>query len=399
MLLITVLPWSIAPMSITAVACGLLTLGMWLRSTRPRWPSTPVNRAAIGWLVALLTSATFAIAPAASFPRVSKALFPMLVPLAVFHTQDARTGRRALGLLLFSSAMAALYGTTFFVAHGASLAARARGPAGHYMTFGGQLLLEVAVAVPVALLARDRRWRLGAAAVAALGLVALATTFTRSAWLGLAAALGAVLVGVRPRWLPAFLVLLAGLYAFAPGAYRDRLHSAFDPAHPANRERTYMWDAGVRMFRDHPITGVGLQDLHPIYERYRPPGAHEGAGHLHSVPIQVAASMGLVGLAAFVWLYGSLFRAAGSGLRPMLRTPDVEAGLRLGAVAGLVGFLVAGLFEWNFGDEELLYLLFTLAGLAWSARRWTAGLEAATGVAPSAPPAARATVATGSDPR
>ena len=36
----------------------------------------------------------------------------------------------------------------------------------------------------------------------------------------------------------------------------------------------------------------------------------------------------------------------------------------------LVGaaFLVAGLFEWNFGDEELLYTLYLLAGLAWAAR-------------------------------
>ena len=44
----------------------------------------------------------------------------------------------------------------------------------------------------------------------------------------------------------------------------------------------------------------------------------------------------------------------------------------VGVLAGLAGFFVAGLFEWNFGDEELLYLLFTLAGLAWSARRWNA---------------------------
>jgi O-antigen ligase len=264
------------------------------------------------------------------------------------------------------------------------------------MTFGGQLLLEVSLAVPVALLARDRRWRLGAAGVAALGLVALAATFTRSAWLGLAASLGVILAGARPRWLLPFILLLVGLYALAPGAYRDRLHSAFDPAHPANRERTFMWDAGVRMFRDHPVTGVGLQDLHTLYERYRPAGAREGAGHLHSVPVQILASMGLVGLAAFIWLYASLFRAAGSGLRPMLRTPDVEAGVRLGVVAALVGFLVAGLFEWNFGDEELLYLLYTLVGLAWSARRWAPGTGGEAKAAAPAPPVPRgATAAAG----
>ena len=61
----------------------------------------------------------------------------------------------------------------------------------------------------------------------------------------------------------------------------------------------------------------------------------------------------------------------------MLRAPSVEAGLRLGALSGLAGFAVAGLFEWNFGDEELLFLLFTVLGLAWSARRWDAPEDAA----------------------
>jgi O-antigen ligase len=90
------------------------------------------------------------------------------------------------------------------------------------------------------------------------------------------------------------------------------------------------------------------------------------------VPVQIAATMGIVGLVAFVALYVALLRCAASGLRPMLRSPSLEAGLRVGVLSGLIGFLVAGLFEWNFGDEELLYLLFTLAGLAWSARRWQA---------------------------
>jgi O-antigen ligase len=178
--------------------------------------------------------------------------------------------------------------------------------------------------------------------------------------------------------------------------------SAFDTASSWNVEREHLWVAGWRMFRDHPITGVGLQDLHPLIERYRPPGARESHGHLHSVYVQIGATMGIVGIAAFAWLVWGLFRTAGGGLRAELRAsasgtriepgagaraggeqaaPDVSdalgLALRVGAVAALTGFLVSGLFEWNFGDEELLDFLFTLVGIALAAGFWNRRCPAA----------------------
>jgi len=58
------------------------------------------------------------------------------------------------------------------------------------------------------------------------------------------------------------------------------------------------------------------------------------------------------------------------GLAARVRGGGLAAGVRLGVTAALAGFLVAGLFEWNFGDEELLYHLYTLVGLAWASRLW-----------------------------
>ena len=364
-------------MSIGAIATAVLTLSLWFKPPRPRWPSTPVGWAWLAWAIALILSTVFALDPAGSMPRLKKALFPGLVALAAFHASDRRLGRRALALLLVSSAVASVYGTAFFVAQGARFGLRARGPVGHYMTYGGQLLIFVPVATAVALLARDRRWTWGAGIVAVLGLIALVGTFTRSAWIGVAFSFAVILGFTRPRWLLGLAVALAVICAAAPASYRDRLASAFNPHHPMNLERTYMWNAGLRMFKDYPLTGVGLEDLHPIYDRYRLPQARESVGHLHSVPIQIAATMGIVGILAFLWYFATLLRCAAIGLRPMLRAPDVEAGLRLGVLAALAGFAVAGLFEWNFGDEELLYPLLTLAGMAWAARTWGDGVARA----------------------
>ena len=372
LLLVAVLPWSIAPMSIALAICAPLTLAVWLR--RPaRWPWTPVTWPTVAWMAALVLSAWFALDRADSLPRLTKGFFPLLVPLAATHARLPRRGRLAVAVLLVSATLAAIFGLGRFVAEGPAWPNRARGAVGHYMTFGGQLLLFLSVAAGVVILGPTRRWRLGALLLALTGAAALAATFTRSAWIGLAVSLATLLGLTRPRWLPALGAAVVVALLLAPASYRARAWSAFHPHDPGNLERTYMWQGGVAMFRDHPLTGVGLSAMEPIYDRYKPPRATERACHLHSVPIQLAATMGLAGLAAFALLYGSLFVCAARGLRRSLADGGLAAGLRAGVTAALVGFLVAGLFEWNFGDEKLRYPLYLLAGMAWAARAWTDG--------------------------
>jgi O-antigen ligase len=374
-LLILALPWTVAPMGIAAAVCGLLTAWVWFGPSRSGIPGTPVGLAGIAWAVALVLAALFAADVAGSLPRIKKALFPVLVPLAVTWARDPRTGSQAVALLLLSSVAAAAVGLAQVVGRDVGLDLRARGPVGHYMTFAGQLLIFVSLAAGIVFATRRPAWRVGAGLAALAGVAALFGTFTRSAWLGLVVSLAVMLGWRHPRWLVALAVLVALTVLLAPPAYRERLVSAFDPAHATNVERTHMWKAGARMFRDHPLTGVGLQDLKPIYERYKDPDAVEPAGHLHSVPVQIAATMGVAGLVAFAFLYLALAWCAWEGLGRQLDRGGLAAGVRLGMLGALAGFLVAGLFEWNFGDEELLYPLFTLAGLAWAARAWDASGE------------------------
>ena len=396
LLLAAVLPWTIAPMGIATGLCAALGLALVARGVR--WPSTPVDLPALAWAAALLLSALLAEDRRESLTRLGKGLFPALVGLCALHGATRARGQRAVLVLLGSSLVASVLGLVWFALRGASFASRARGPVGHYMTFAGQLLLFVSLAAGVAFLARERRWRALGLAAAAAGGVALAATYTRSSWLGLAVSLVVMLAVARPRWIPALAAAALLVLALAPGQYRARLTGIFDPSSEWNRERTYMWRAGASMFRDHPLAGVGLQDLHSIYDRYRSPESRERAGHLHSVPVQVAATMGVVGLAAFALLYLALFRAAGRGLPAAARAGGLAAGVRLGVVGGLAGFLAAGLFEWNFGDEELLYPLFFLTGIAWAARRWEAAPAAISGTRPTGRAAVRPARA-GSEPR
>src|SRR5262245_27890604 len=135
LLLAAVLPWTIAPMGIAAGLCAALSLGAVARGAR--WPRTPVDLPALAWGAALVLSALLAEDRAASLPRLGKALFPALVGMAALHGASRVTGRRAVAILLASSAVASVLGLVGFALRGASFASRARGPVGHYMTFAG----------------------------------------------------------------------------------------------------------------------------------------------------------------------------------------------------------------------------------------------------------------------
>jgi O-antigen ligase len=363
--------WTIAPMSITAGLACASAIACWIALPPPRWVRSPVDAGAIAWAIALVLATVFAVDRAGSFPRTAKAAFPFMVGLAAWHARDPRLARRALAVLLVSVALSAAFGIALYLGRGQHFPARARGAVGHYITYGGQLMIGASAAVAVALRARSAPWRVLGAVAAVLAAVALALTYTRSSWLGLAAGLALVLALVRPAGLIALVLGIGAAALLGPASFRTRLLSSFDLGSSWNEQREYMWQAGWRMFRDHPITGVGLQDLHALYQRYRSPGAWEPAGHLHSVPVQVAATMGVAGLVAWLALYGSIALTVGRGLRDRVRRGGLSGALALGAAAAFLGFAVAGLFEWNLGDEELLHPLFALVGLAWAAGRWS----------------------------
>jgi len=374
LLLAAALPWSIAPMSIAVALCGALTLACWWRPGGARWVRTPVDPAALVWLLALVIAAFAGEDPAGSVHRVTKGFLLGIVPLAAYHGRDPKRARRAVAVLLVSAAFATVFALTKFMMQGGAFPVRVRGAVGHPLTYGGQAMLLAVLAWAILLRSRDRRWMAAAFALLTLLAPALLGSYTRSAWIGTLVGFAIVIALTRARWIAALAASVVLLVLVMPGGYRERALSVFHPHGVWNRERLILWDAGWRMFREHPVTGVGLQDLKPLVARYRSPEAHEPPhGHMHNVYLQVLVTMGVVGFAAFVYLVTALWRTAARRLRRDAREGDADPfgmALRIGIVAALAGFLVAGLFEWNFGDEELLDFLFTLIGLAWAASAW-----------------------------
>ena len=185
-----------------------------------------------------------------------------------------------------------------------------------------------------------------------------------------------LLVVLRRRWVPVYIAVLALLVLLGPSAYRDRITTMFDPQYRTNVQRINMMRGGASIFREHPVIGTGPVDLGDIYREHMPPGAVHVHGHMHNIFLHVAVTLGAVGLAAFVWLLAAMFIIVGRNLR--LDLPPPERALTAGSLGAMTGFIINGLFDWNFGDAEVLTMMLIIVGLnAAVYREYGSGLSTA----------------------
>src|SRR5262249_24687468 len=172
---------------------------------------------------------------------------------------------------------------------------RARGAFSIYMTLAGVLNLVLLATVPRLLPGTAfRRW---SAPVWLITLAGLAATLTRGAWVGFASGVLSFVPAMRRgRWLLVGGLVLAALAALAgPAHLRQRFVSMSDPADATFREREFMWQAGVTMWRQRPWLGWGPGGVKREYSRFVVPGAAKSrTGHVHDTPLQILVDRGLL---------------------------------------------------------------------------------------------------------
>jgi O-antigen ligase len=406
-----------------AVALGVLLYALRLLRREARFEATPLDAPLLAYAVWTLLSASFAVEPAVAHEDAKELLLFVVFYLGV-ATLTRGPDREAVVSALFMGgiALAGLMVVQFQWLGYDSLDRRPHGFLGHYMSSSGVVMGVVAAAaarLAFGTLARPRPrdgWlvgvllvgvgivatlgnvgagtlptRLFVAALAAggatvalwgrpairdaaqllpwvalpLGGWALVVSQTRSAWLGIGAALVVVAVVRTPRLLWALAGTLAVILILRPAVVTSRL----TVRDASTVDRYYMWQAGMDMVLDKPVFGLGPGMILTEYPRYRWREApNPGAPHLHNNALHIAATRGLPGLAFFTWwVVVALATALAEARRAKAESPVGWAAVA--ALGALVAFLVAGLFEYNLGDSEVLMLALLLTSLPFARRR------------------------------
>lgn len=199
-----------------------------------------------------------------------------------------------------------------------------------------------------------------------MGILALVLTLSRGAWLGFSVGLAAVLFFlvrrgvIRARgglsilaWVT--LALLVSGVAFS-GLIASRLRSSDEGA---SASRLLLMQSAIAMIEDHPSLGVGLDNYALAAREYNPSEIKSweiGQTYVHNAFLLIGAEVGLVGLAAFVWLSLALLK---QGLHYVRREPvNLNWLIGLGIFAGILSVLIHSQADYALVATPSLTILF-----------------------------------------
>jgi hypothetical protein len=285
--------------------------------------------------------------------------------------RDGRQAVRLAGVVVAAAAVVALYAVVqrfagqdlyrALLGRETQVRQRAPGAAGYavvgffrsYLTFGHAMVIPFAWAV--ALAHRGRRIALAAVPLL-LGAIFFSTA--RGAWLAAAAVLVVCALLLFRRGAPSGRAAVVGGASLAVLAavlispdLRQHVGSMFDPG-GINAGRVAIYRANLDIVAEHPVLGLGFGRYRtaatPYYARHP---AADRRSHAHNTYLQIAAEAGLVGLAAFGLLFATALLRGARALA--VAGNGLELATAVGAWAGVVGFLVGGLTQYNFADNEV----------------------------------------------
>jgi len=345
--------FSLISISISQVFLGL-ALGGWillLFKEKPNLRFPLFFWFLIAYIVLSLVSSLFSRNPGISFINSRDLLLFLIVPIVYYGFSRIDTLKQANRFILASFFICAVYSLFHFFFYAAP-GERIMGFMGHWMTQAGLLLLFCAMAISLFFFCRTK-WRLAWGAGFLLGIPLIVLTLTRNSWIGLFFAIAVVLILYKPKTLFIFPVAVVLFFLVLPKPAKDRALSIFDLKNTTNQQRFEYWQAGIKIIKDYPLQGTGPDMVDMVFQnpKYGLSQVAKSNVHLHNNFLQIAAERGLFTLAAWIGFLLALFFSL---IRLLKKRDPVVFPFAGAAMAALTGLISAGLFEYNFGDSEVV---------------------------------------------
>jgi O-antigen ligase len=140
----------------------------------------------------------------------------------------------------------------------------------------------------------------------------------------------------------------------------------------ALEDRHQIWLANIDMIKERPWFGWGYgnykQFREPYYARHPATVTH---AHAHNNFLQLWVDGGLLALLAFLLLLAKILSIGWQAYQALPLACEPVRSLTLGSLFSIVGFLVGGLTQYNFGDAEVVIVFWTVTGILMRVYAWT----------------------------
>ena len=304
-----------------------------------------------------LVSTVFSVDPAASIEDNKELFVYLLIPVFILVLKRTEMYCTAIYTVLYSAVISSIIGIIISAMHGISLEHRLKGFSSHWMTYSGLLMIVFVFFFVFNMYEKRKKVKTLNFILLIPVLTAILLSMTRSVWIGIFVSIGTfilfhlrkkpgVLIGSGIVFLIALLLL--------PGSIKSRMFSIFDVNNVTNRDRLHMAYTAFEIVKANPLTGVGSDNVKKVYADFRHRNAIKDNPHLHNNFFQIAAERGIPSLILFI----AFFTAIITGLAGKIRNGTERERRVSTAVLFLVtAFLTAGMFEYNFGDTEIRFLL------------------------------------------
>lgn len=188
-------------------------------------------------------------------------------------------------------------------------------------------------------------------------------TFSRGAWLGLAVGLifmVSISFFLNKKLFFTTLLLLFILIIFLPFRPDIPLNKIFYFTDTGSVDRKGLWVIAYNMIKERPFFGHGLGTFMHNFKKYNTIGYQHSVSYAHNCYLQMAAETGIIGLVAFLYLIGVLFK---NSIRIIIKNKTALDPLFLGLVLSLVAFLTHSGVETNLYSLDLGTLFWIILGL------------------------------------
>ena len=269
---------------------------------------TPVGLPILCFCLASILAVMTSVDYTASLPQLKK-IFQFAILFWVANTVTNEKQKDLLiKLLIISGVIASMAGFSQAWSTAVTLQTRVAGTMSHYMTFAGLLMLVGLIALGRYLFNdKKEKWVMGATWTI---IFCLLLTLTRQAWLGFFVGFLILIIFWNKKYLLAIPVAMIGLLLFAPESVKDRIFSLTDLNDWTFQARIFLWQGGLEIFKDYPITGCGFKCVDIIHTQYPDPSGyiarHRG---MHNNIIQLLVDTGILGLGAWLSIWAAYFMA------------------------------------------------------------------------------------------